>query len=1307
MATILLQAAGGMLGGVFGSFGATVGTAAGALAGYWVDRTLFGKSTHREGARLTEARPMTAEEGAPVPRAYGHVRLAGTVIWATRLEEQATTERQGGKGGPRVTTTTYSYFGNVAVALCEGPVAMVKRVWADGREIDLTEVDMRVYSGTGTQPVDPLIEARQGAGHAPAYRNVAYIVFERLPLEPYGNRIPQIEAEIVRPVGELETAITAVSVIPGATEHGLSPDAATSLLGPGETVEHNRHILHAGNDWTASIDELQAICPNLQHVSLIVTWFGDDLRAGDCAIRPGVTERQMGAETPAWRVSGLTRSDPDARLVSRVDGRPAYGGTPTDASVIAAIRDLKARGLSVTLHPFIMMDVAQDNALPDPYGGAAQAPYPWRGRITCHPGPGQPGSVDRTATAAGQVAAFVGTTQAADLAVSGETVLPGPAADWGYRRMVLHMARLAQIAGGVDAMLIGSELRGLTWLRGAGDTFPFVDALRQLATDVRAILGPGCKLTYGADWSEYFGYQPPDGSGDVYYHLDPLWAAAEIDAVGIDNYMPLADWREGDLAELDGNPDGMLAHDDAAAMGAAIAAGEGFDWYYASPADRQNRVRTPIADGAHGKPWVYRYKDLVAWWSNAHVDRRGGIETGPQSPWVPYAKPIWLTELGCPAVHAGPNQPNVFPDPKSAESAQPHFSNGARSDGAQRAFLDAHFAHWAQAGTAANPFAPGTNLPMVDPDRMYLWAWDARPYPEFPRNGAVWGDGGNWLTGHWLNGRLGAAPLAGLIAAVFADHGLPPPDVSAVRGTVLGMSVDRPAGIRATLEPLVDTFGLVVTDTGTEDAPILRFASEAYRPVTLPAEAICLGRETGNRRLTTGQADELPAEVVVRYRDALTDYRMQSARSHRRDGPSARLVDLNLPCTLDGDAARHVAEAAIGRFWAGRDGLRLELPLRFAGLDPGDVIALDDAQSTHWRITGIDLTDRLEVTAVSVHGAPVGAARPSLPARGASPEALGLFGGPPEALLLDLPMLDQSAPEANFRIALRAVPARPQAVFASPGADGFELRRTVPGNALIGRLTAPLAAGPSGRYDGANAIELALPSGELASVAEDLLLAGRNAIAIEVADGLFEVAQFRFAEEIAQGRWRLTALLRGQAGTEDAAALGAPADARIVVLDDRLPAAGLGATEIGIALNWRIGPVGRTFSDRYFATLSATGGVRALTPLAPVHLRAKAGMDGSLALRWVRRSRLGFGTQLAADAPLGEDIERYAVTLFDAGGVFIHAAETGTPLLELDPSLVGALYGATPSEVDCEIRQIGTRIGAGLPARAVLLVDLP
>ncbi len=92
-------------------------------------------------------------------------------------------------------------------------------------------------------------------------------------------------------------------------------------------------------------------------------------------------------------------------------------------------------------------------------------------------------------------------------------------------------------------------------LRDEADAFPFVEQLCAIWQRGARNARRRPKISYGADWSEYFGHHPADGSGDVCFHLDPLWAHPEIDAVGIDNYMPLSDWRDADYSG--GNPDGF------------------------------------------------------------------------------------------------------------------------------------------------------------------------------------------------------------------------------------------------------------------------------------------------------------------------------------------------------------------------------------------------------------------------------------------------------------------------------------------------------------------------------------------------------------------------------------------------------------------------------------------------------------------------------------------------------------------------------------------------------------------------------
>jgi hypothetical protein len=345
MATLILQAAGSALGGIVGGpIGAAVGRAVGGLAGAAVDHALFGDSDnprHVEGPRLKDIDGLTSTEGAPIPRLYGRARIGGQLIWATRLEEVANTvtERsgtRGGKGGGDDTgrtttvTTTYSYFANLAVGLCEGPIAFVRRVWADGRELDLTTIRMRVHRGSEDQSADPLIVAKEGAANAPTYRGLAYVVFERLPLAQFGNRVPQFSFEVVRTAAGLPGMIRSVCLIPGATEFGYHPTSVMQDLGLGASRPENRHVLTHATDIAASLDVLQALCPNLRRVSLVVSWFGDDLRAGSCTVAPRVDVTIKATYRAQWSVAGLGRST--ARAVTLVDGVPAYGGTPSDES---------------------------------------------------------------------------------------------------------------------------------------------------------------------------------------------------------------------------------------------------------------------------------------------------------------------------------------------------------------------------------------------------------------------------------------------------------------------------------------------------------------------------------------------------------------------------------------------------------------------------------------------------------------------------------------------------------------------------------------------------------------------------------------------------------------------------------------------------------------------------------------------------------------------------------------------------------------------------------------------------------------
>ncbi|WP_395329939.1 phage tail protein [Novosphingobium sp. BL-8H] len=191
MATLVFSAIGNMVGG-------PVGGAVGSLVGNQFDTAIFG-TPNRQGARLKELDVTTSSYGQPIPRYFGWMRVAGQMIWAADLVEHSEV-LGGGKGA--ATVTNYSYTASFAVALSSRPIRDLGRIWADGKLLrgaagDLkTTGALRIHTGHGDQPADPLLLAADG-NRSPAYRDFAYVVFEDLDLADFYNRIPSLTFEIM------------------------------------------------------------------------------------------------------------------------------------------------------------------------------------------------------------------------------------------------------------------------------------------------------------------------------------------------------------------------------------------------------------------------------------------------------------------------------------------------------------------------------------------------------------------------------------------------------------------------------------------------------------------------------------------------------------------------------------------------------------------------------------------------------------------------------------------------------------------------------------------------------------------------------------------------------------------------------------------------------------------------------------------------------------------------------------------------------------------------------------------------------
>lgn len=344
MATLILTTVGTAIGGPLGG-------AIGALVGQAADARLFAPRG-RPGPRLSDLRVQTSSYGTAIPRLYGRMRVSGTVIWADDLVEHR--NRSGGKGRP--TVTTYSYSASFAVALSSRAIADVGRIWAEGNILRGSDggfksaTRFRIHNGVAGQPVDPLIASAEGIGHCPAYRDIAYVVFEDMDLSPFGNRIPSLSFEIVADetppslgsiaadiVGADADAVTIADAGPTVTGYAVTEDQRRAAIARLDRIVPTRRIAGSPQRWR--VGEAVMADPDLLPEAVVA----EGRRRGN--------RSQYGAAGQRPRHVVVDHFDParDYQL-SRQSGRVAGGDGPAEEVALPIAMDAaQAKMLAASL----------------------------------------------------------------------------------------------------------------------------------------------------------------------------------------------------------------------------------------------------------------------------------------------------------------------------------------------------------------------------------------------------------------------------------------------------------------------------------------------------------------------------------------------------------------------------------------------------------------------------------------------------------------------------------------------------------------------------------------------------------------------------------------------------------------------------------------------------------------------------------------------------------------------------------------------------------------------------------------------
>lgn len=220
---VVFGVVGAVIGGYFGGLqGAEAGYAIGSLVG-----GALTPNTKVSQSKLADLKAPQASYGSPIPYVQGAPRLAGCVIWCSDKRAVSHVDSEGGKGGPGVDSTTYTYEIDICYEVAINRCTAVRRIWSNGALVwsNADDADsqtlaasggifvdiannlfhggtnpswraLRFYNGAPDQLPDPAYESLVGVGNAPAFRSRTTIVIEGLNLGGSGQ-LPVLTFEVV------------------------------------------------------------------------------------------------------------------------------------------------------------------------------------------------------------------------------------------------------------------------------------------------------------------------------------------------------------------------------------------------------------------------------------------------------------------------------------------------------------------------------------------------------------------------------------------------------------------------------------------------------------------------------------------------------------------------------------------------------------------------------------------------------------------------------------------------------------------------------------------------------------------------------------------------------------------------------------------------------------------------------------------------------------------------------------------------------------------------------------------------------
>jgi len=487
-------------------------------------------------------------------------------------------------------------------------------------------------------------------------------------------------------------------------------------------------------------------------------------------------------------------------------------------------------------------------------------------------------------------------------------------------------------------------------------------------------------------------------------------------------------------------------------------------------------------------------------------------------------------------------------------------------------------------------------------------------------------------------------------------------------GGLEGYIIAKPTTAREAIDPLATAFGFYYIESEGK----LKFKRKYGRtPIVINPNDFGASENSDADIFeeTVNQITGIPSSVTLNYIDPDFDYQQASQRSNRRTAPNENNVAVDSPIVMRSPAAKSITDRILFEENQNRRGITINVPIygqtdvEYLGLEPGDLIQItytDDyyTQSgekyevVETRSGGVLMTiiarrfeDAFYNTLTAQNYTPSSGI--ILPVKNADPTY------PPSWIFVDCPSLRVADSGLGWYAAADNVNStnnfRGVDVFRRTGTE-YDLVITHNERATLGRITVALPAYPWNNWDLANTVTVQLnnQSTVLSSYSEEQVLAGDGAVLIGTEDQNWELIQYSEAEELGNGLWRLSKLLRNRRGTRDSFTSGSHSAFSNAIF---VPSTGVGifrpgdtTNSLNTPIDYRAVGAGLNISNspQEFHVWSAASS----KPRSPSSLNASR-LGGNIVINWIRNDRLREGWDNFIDLANSEAIEQYEVQVTD------------------------------------------------------------